>query len=1695
MSLKNSDDDQRWVPTHVQVTVLRGRGLRAKGKHGTSDVYTIIQVGKEKFTTCVVEKTTAPEWKEECSFELLPGVLEVEGKSAYPSGSSELVLTVMHRALIGLDVFLGQAIIALDKVFQERICMRNEWYKLNSKSGKKEKERGEVQVTVQFTRNNLTASMYDLSAKDKPISAFGRLKDRMKGRKREDAESASAVVPSAFGTQPRRRARLPSDGGGEEEYEDDEGGEGRRSKMRNFFLRGKLRKSSDTRSSTSLGSESSESSSRGGSLSPTAGISVVVSDLSNSPSETSNLTADNSPDHTTHPSPKLTTHKRAFSDEVGHISDDAPPPAQPRAVQSLKAQSGVLSQSSLCVNGSHVYTNPANTHTLGLLQKCSPLSRSLQNLPRRADDPVRPPPGAEGRRWSFDKAGREERAAILEPVPALADLPVITTEMAEPALVEGKKQKRNLFSHGRGDAVGKGAEQSQALPPNEEKHKGWFGSKDSHNKPSSPIWPPTVSSSWSDPSPAQDCLEAEPGLAVGVARERSQLGVLGTGARVSPNPFFTSTVSENPSEWDESFEAFAASRLGSQNGSAPPAHTMILPLELTKEQLSEGSDKIGTEMVTPTLLRRPTKIPVFQGHQSQRFDWTQEPGLNTDLFPPQIDVMSWEHSKEELSGHAPIHSQEDKTGISLFSEWDPEKPLDYSVSSPQFVNMSSLIPQSTSAGQPITSPFSKDYGETLGSDVGRDGVGIPAEQENGSPASALLFRSPEGVRGENDVTWNAPPVFGEEAMYKTTSSPEEVASEVSEILTYEPEVSLVETNPFFTTVPLHKFSEILLEGPESTTTDTLKPMHDAATEQMSTNTNVDLPEVTTHAAHENLHESDAHIFDFTSSLLPNTDAASSLSVTIADNTEINNNSTNELATSHSPFVPEVIMSEMNSEKPDSLFSKELEYSSPADVADLPIKADGPLSVSNEGFLFQSDMSIKAAELLPVESIPMALVEAPAGSPVQVDREDELEKDGPDREETCAEEAIEKEQSHASTKAQETISQKLDMVLLADTTSDSTLEAGTITLDTQGSDSDLITLGTDSESAHQDNCEENADLNVKDSNSPSAEINRCTLSDYLEAREPDPPVSPVPEALNFVTATEDPDPGNGWESHDALSAKTGIKHLQLKDDACETSLLEEGGFAPSLFVTADSLTAAHESVQLEEPHSNSNESLLPPPKPPRLFQDSVLNEEHMNEYPHPGDEAELHLGTPKDSPSDLLQTPEVNSGPELQLTSPSPFHSDYSLFSTAPKVEWEKQNRTFTFMEDELSSRKVPQSSFSAFDLEENSDQSWVTSKSFFKELDTTHFAVWSADEENAILTDSTFLDKAILMEDSTQKEPLPDTGTQPTTSTGSCSPSQKLNEELGESFLDLLKGTKQQTWTESVEPTWQSLPSLSELCSMVSQDSVRDLAPEDLLQPSKPFSGFDIVSLPKGIESAIEPKEELPAGVASTLRSHPSIGVNPKSSLFLHDCNPQASSTPSLLAETNAQVAFFPSPILPLLPSRPTTGTTSIAPPSKPPAMIDTPFMLLPQETQSADGLPSGQQSSPHPVKPLTSAAPQEEKKSEGRSVLVSGLEKLKSTIHPGRAAQQGEPEADRNKALSEGVAPYYHLSHNELVALLLQREAELERQGAEFERQGALLEKREVELKKMKYQTRDLEDYIDTLLVRIMEQTPTLLQVRSKLK
>ncbi|XP_047441397.1 uncharacterized protein LOC125008269 [Mugil cephalus] len=495
MSLIDLDDDQRWVPTHVNVTVLRARGLRTKGKHGSRYLYTIIQVGKEKYTTGLVEKAEMPVWNEECCFELLPGILEDGGRGDYPPGSGDLVLTVMHRVLIGLDVFLGQTIIPLDKIFQEGMCPRDEWFKLNSKAGRKEKERGELQVTVQFTRNNMTASMFDLTVKDKPRSAFGKLKDRVTGRKRGDVESSSAIVPGRYAALSGSLGQpFGEEGGGVVQPQDVEIAEEKRSKVKDFF-KGKLRKSSDTRSCSSLASESSMSSMASDNLGPPPSLDLL-SDPPTSPIYTSKVRVDShfgeadlakkvlTSQHTT----KVLTHKRAFSDEASKITTAFPRPNP--AVESLKGQTMTQSKSSLCINGSHVYDSEPSTpkSKLVLLEKCSPLSRSLQNLTKRSEDKGS---FAEGRRWSFDKTKKEEKEEEREAQassppqaggrPVQEATPIVSSTADSPE--KGRKLRKSLFSGGRSDSLPAKSDLSQAGTSSEGRLKGWFGSGDSQNKP------------------------------------------------------------------------------------------------------------------------------------------------------------------------------------------------------------------------------------------------------------------------------------------------------------------------------------------------------------------------------------------------------------------------------------------------------------------------------------------------------------------------------------------------------------------------------------------------------------------------------------------------------------------------------------------------------------------------------------------------------------------------------------------------------------------------------------------------------------------------------------------------------------------------------------------------------------------------------------------------------------------------------------------------------------------------------------------------------------------------------------------------------------------------------------------------------------------------------------------------------------
>lgn len=130
-----AEQSQTWFPTHVQVTVLQARDLNSKGKNGTNDSFTIIQLGKEKYSTSVAEKTLSPVWKEEVSFEF-PGLLLQGTPEKYT-----LHLFVMHRSLVGLDKFLGQVAICLNELFENKSRRQKEWFKLESKPGKKKKSK------------------------------------------------------------------------------------------------------------------------------------------------------------------------------------------------------------------------------------------------------------------------------------------------------------------------------------------------------------------------------------------------------------------------------------------------------------------------------------------------------------------------------------------------------------------------------------------------------------------------------------------------------------------------------------------------------------------------------------------------------------------------------------------------------------------------------------------------------------------------------------------------------------------------------------------------------------------------------------------------------------------------------------------------------------------------------------------------------------------------------------------------------------------------------------------------------------------------------------------------------------------------------------------------------------------------------------------------------------------------------------------------------------------------------------------------------------------------------------------------------------------------------------------------------------------------------------------------------------------
>lgn len=114
---------------------------------------------------------------------------------------------------------------------------------------------------------------------------------------------------------------------------------------------------------------------------------------------------------------------------------------------------------------------------------------------------------------------------------------------------------------------------------------------------------------------------------------------------------------------------------------------------------------------------------------------------------------------------------------------------------------------------------------------------------------------------------------------------------------------------------------------------------------------------------------------------------------------------------------------------------------------------------------------------------------------------------------------------------------------------------------------------------------------------------------------------------------------------------------------------------------------------------------------------------------------------------------------------------------------------------------------------------------------------------------------------------------------------------------------------------------------------------------------------------------------------------------------------------------------------------------------------------------------------PVEGSPDRKQSRSSLSTALSSGLEKLKTvtsgSIQPVAPAPQVGQTADAKRLKDSDVldqsAKYYHLTHDELIGLLLQRERELSQRDEHVQ---------------------ELESYIDRLLVRIMESSPTLLQI-----
>ncbi|KAK5857766.1 hypothetical protein PBY51_010987 [Eleginops maclovinus] len=1541
--------------------------------------------------------------------------------------------------------------------------------------------------------------------------------------------------------------------------------------MRTFFLRGKLRKSSDTRSSTSLGSESSESS-RGGSLSPTAGISVVVSDLSNSPSNSSNLTADNSPEHTAN------SLQCEFGDDAGEISIAVPPPK-------------------VCVNGGDAYSaepldkglvNPVDSLGLPSLQKSLPLSVSLQNL-RPASAAPKSPMG-DGRRWSFDKPDEEEKAAIAAALeksgPMLGDeeegegqaAQLKSSSSSFSTEESGKKQRRNFFSHGRGESAGKGQIQSkdeseQAPAVAEEKHKGWFGSKDSNSKPSLVVSPKLESSTDPHPPPLPTSHPPGPPVDPLVSLHHTNPFSQNTSPTMSPcNPFF-SRIQQNPF-YDTMLDAEPLKPLLPPLpylSSARPPIAQLFPQAsnpnpaLNNENPTRQDSSFGTES---NAQKRPLPPPPTYEEQPLSMKMS-DPFMSAGELDPE-----WDESFEAFAAGR-LQSPEDLTADCKTQQNTPsEQPLEHC--------------NEKAALQPITDP-NTNVNDALHTQPCTEFV-FDAQKSNAYPLdtfSQFLETIPENTSFENDnvtlnTSTNSPDAFTDPHQANVATNTNDFThTKVHPSPGHASSVKLSSSSPDPTSSGLGSSAEEDFLSCVSSYSDKFSASSSEEIEAQNFESSIlGFEKSSDSSVVRKPSESEDDVTDRSIDL--DLGDVSRQHVMKRGDGDEHTDLDSILAPMPTVLTNQQPATEIRSESPIfSYFSTELHPKSSISLQ--PDNENGKINneeAEKQNFESSTLSSFKEEESVAPESEVDITDQSICLSLDDVAQHDVIQhSDGAEKADSDGKEgSLAPMSPHGEAGSKDADAQSQNFAYL----SPELLPISNIYLQP---DIENGKTGINQEEAEKQNfessnvgfCKEEESVGGKRSESEVDITNRSddqSLAQHHVIQHGEGGVEADLDIIEGSLVPSSPEvtrqlPAGETGSEEAgLQTPKSLPELQTKSNIF---LLPDNGkkgnssakdFVPFISPFSDKFPAS----SLEEAQEQN-------------FESSILRLSKEESVVHP---EEFTDRSNDRSLVDLARTTVIQHGDSVEkayldsiegsLASLSPVLShqqsagdtgseDASSFSNLLP---ELQTKSDIFLQtDNEKGKGICEINTSVEDFSKvliDSSVSGINTTDVMTpddKLYSTLNIITSSPDVRQGSSDSPIESTGLRGQDDSQRSIVPFGLFGDFLNTG---PSQDFDDILlhtpasdqsTSSFQSLYVSTNSQDYQSCVSQRSSSGSEQNEtlhsanstLCGdLIEIQTTPDAALDQKDSRSEPFHG-EIDNLggsffgAKDTTPTLKPNFTiddnfglLPAASTDFYMSSNRKNLNDKEAESQHVVfgdifpkSPQAQST--TLPRSHSEGTLTPAFEDLLQPSFGSDPGAIQVSPSAPPLSPDHPSLIsfapsLSPKSSSSFPLPfldnamarsppsaamlqemqrqqqaANQQNSPHPVKPLTTTTSGEEKRTEGRSVLATGLEKLKSSINPGRSSQISEHGTSKKKPVSEGAGSYYHLNHSELVALLVQREAELERQKAEFQRQKTLLAKREVELKKLKPQVKDLEDYIDTLLVRIMEQKPTLLQVRTKLK